>query len=176
LNNIEKIVKIIDFIGNLNKKKYENINDSEIKKREEKELILSNVYEQLKQYFENKKDYEDIKKSGYINNLNSDEIFNSINNMINSKTYVKISKEKENEKESKNKEAYVSKNNKVFRVSRLGIVKSNNLTSGNTIRLSESLNDHSSLKKNRNTLKGSYKAIDEVEEEKDVPWIREEDC
>ena len=168
LNNVEKMAKIIDFIGNLNKKKYENINDSDIKKREEKELILSNVYEQLKQYFENKKDYEDIKKSGYINNLNSDEIFNSINNMINSKTYVKISKEKENEKESKN--------NKVFRVSRLGIVKSNNLTSGNNIKLSKSLNAHSSSKENRNTFKASCKVIDEVEEEKDVPWIREEDC
>jgi hypothetical protein len=90
LNNVEKLMKIIDFIGNLNKKKYVNINDSDIKKREEKELILSNVYERLKQYFENKKDYEDIKKSELINNLSSDEIFNSINNMINSKTFLMI--------------------------------------------------------------------------------------
>ena len=175
MNNVQKLIKIIDFIGNLNKDKYANINDSDIKKREEKELILSNVYEQLKQYFENKKDYEDIKKSELINNLNSDEIFNNINNMINSKTYVKISQEKESEKESKNEKAYESKKSKVLRVSRLGIVKSNNLTNGNA-RSSKTLNIHNSLKENRNALKASYKAIDEVEEEKDVPWIREEDC
>ena len=176
MHNVEKLIKIIDFIGNLNKKNYTNINDSDIKKREEKELILSNVYEQLKQYFENKKDYEDIKKSELNNNLNSDQVFDSINNMINSKTYVKISKEKENEKDSKNEEAYISKNSKVYRVSRLGIVKPNNLINENNIRLSKSLNTHSSLKEKGNALKASYKAIDEVEEEKDIPWIREEDC
>ena len=174
--NVEKLIRIIDLLGNLNKNKYIDISDSDIKKREEKELILSNVYEQLKQYFENKKDYDDIKKSELINNLNSDEMFNSINNLINSKAYVMTSKEKENEKGSKKEEAYANKNNKAFRVSRLGIVKSNNLTNGNNILSSKSINTHSSFKENRNAFKASYKAIDEVEEEKDVPWIREEDC
>ena len=32
------------------------------------------------------------------------------------------------------------------------------------------------LNENRNNLQTAYKVIEEVDEEKDMPWIREEDC
>ena len=175
LENVEKLVKIINYIENKNKNQNNDINFEEFKQKEEKELILSNVYEQLKQYFENKKDFEENKKSNLLNQLNSEDLLNNINNMINSKTCVKPSDDKNNNKKEEINKEYNNSLTKVLRVSRLGNVKSHNLVNGN-IRLSKSVNTNLSLKENRNSIKASYKAIDEVEEEKDNPWIREEDC
>ena len=61
---------------------------------------------------------------------------------------------------------------KLYKVSRLGIITANNKRNN----LNKSFKSNTSIVENKNALFTSYKVIDEVEEEKDVPWIREEDC
>ena len=162
--NIETLIKLISVIGN----EYNNTNikfeDGEV----DKELILSNVYDQLKQYFDNKKGNNQIDK------INSDNVFNSINNIINKSKNSQVIKEESNNNKKVVYESVKIENN--LKNQRLGLRKSVNINYNSTIKLSKSFKSNLTLKDNKNALQASYKAIDEVEEEKDVPWIREEDC
>ena len=179
MENTENLSKIINFIEE--KEKNLNIN-LKFEVEDNKDVLLSNVYEELKQYFENKKVNGDNKQMNIVNYMNRENLYNSLNNLINSNKIKpnKISDEyivndkndkKENIKDSLNKE-YSSK--KVFKVSRLGIVTSNNKNRHNN--LTKSLRANLTIKESKNILLTSYKVVDEVEEEKDVPWVREEDC
>ncbi len=176
MENTENLSKIINFIEE--KEKNLNIN-LKFEVEDNKDVLLSNVYEELKQYFENKKVNGDNKQMNIVNYMNRENLYNSINNLINNNKIKQnkisyediVSDKKKNIKDSLNKE-YSSK--KVFKVSRLGIVTSNNKNRYNN--LTKSLRANLTIKESKNILLTSYKVVDEVEEEKDVPWIREEDC
>jgi hypothetical protein len=176
MENTENLSKIINFIEE--KEKNLNIN-LKFEVEDNKDVLLSNVYEELKQYFENKKVNGDNKQMNIVNYMNRENLYNSLNNLINNNKIKQnkisdediVSDKKKNIKDSLNKE-YSSK--KVFKVSRLGIVTSNNKNRHNN--LTKSLRANLTIKESKNILLTSYKVVDEVEEEKDVPWIREEDC
>ena len=147
-----------------------------VHKEYDKEKMLSEVDEQLKQHLENKNQYNDNKNTSLIK-LDTQNLLMSINNIINKKDkkYDIISNEDlySNKDEDKKLEIKVSAtiDNRVNKIQRLGILKSYNLHS-NSIKLKKSL---FSIKDNKNSIRNSFKDIDE-EEEKDIPWIREEDC
>lgn len=122
----------------------------------------------MKQYFDNKKGNNQIDK------INSDNVFNSINNIINKSKNSQVIKEESNNNKKVVYESIKIENN--LKNQRLGLRKSVNINYNSTIKLSKSFKSNLTLKDNKNALQASYKAIDEVEEEKDVPWIREEDC
>ena len=174
IENIDKLIKLINFIED--KQKNENI-DLEYKE-EDKEKILSDVYEQLKNYFENKTHYNDNKKPNLLQ-MDSNNLLMSINNIINKKDkkFEKISNEDLNNNNKKQETEGSIKGSinivkKPIRPPRLGITKSYNFNINN-MKLSKS---YLSIKENKNSFQNSYKAINEIEEEKDIPWIREEDC
>ena len=122
----------------------------------------------MKQYFDNKN------SNNQINKINSESVFNSINNIINKSKNSNVIKEESNNNKKVVYESVNIENN--LKNQRLGVRKSVNLNHNSTIKLSKSFKSNLTLKDNRNALQTSYKVIDEVEEEKDVPWIREEDC
>ena len=170
---IEKLIKLLNFISNREKNKDINLKENE----EDKELILSNVYEQLKMHFDNKKMFNDKKQLDSKYQISTENLFISINNIFNKNNIVstknsneEIKKDNENIKKSINIE-----NNKAFRLPRLGIVKQVSINSNN-LKLNKSIKSNKNIKENRNDLQISYKAIEEVDEGKDIPWIREEDC
>ena len=173
LGNVDKLIKLISFIDE--KQKKENL---ELKGREDdKELILSNIYEQLKQHFENKNNYKDDKQINIGNKLDTENLFKSLNNLINNKN-LKTNEEIFSNKNQTKKEVTFDTNNfnKSMGASRLGVVQALNVNYNNTIRLSKSFKSNITIKDCKNALLTSYKVIEEVEEEKDIPWIREEDC
>ena len=156
-------------------KKKENL---ELKGREDdKELILSNIYEQLKQHFENKNNYKDDKQINIGNNLDTENLFKSLNNLINNKNLKKNEEIFSNKNQTKKEVTFDTNNfNKSMGTSRLGVVQALNANYNNTIRLSKSFKSNITIKDCKNALLTSYKVIEEVDEEKDIPWIREEDC
>ena len=99
----------------------------------------------------------------------------NINNLIN-KNSVKDSLNSESDKKEQNtKSNNFDKKTKNQRFGARKSIKLNNNTS--TIKLSKSFKSNLTLKENRIHFQTSNNVIDEeVEEEKDVPWIREEDC
>ena len=111
--------------------------------------------------------------------MDSNNLLMSINNIINKKDkkFEKISNEDLNNNNKKQETEGSIKGSinivkKPIRPPRLGITKSYNFNINN-MKLSKS---YLSIKENKNSFQNSYKAINEIEEEKDIPWIREEDC
>lgn len=179
MENIEKLSKLIDFIGQ--KEKTVNIN-LKVKEEDSKDILLSNLYEQLKEYFENKKGNEDDnKKINIANYMSRENLYKTINNImsnnniniksaqISNEDTIKSDKKEENNKDNLNRDF---SSGKLYKVSRLGIITANNRRNY----LNKSFKSNASNVENKNALLTSYKVIDEVEEEKDIPWIREEDC
>jgi hypothetical protein len=63
--NVEKLIKLFDFIIEKKNKEEEDLKDKE----DDKEHILFNAYNQLKLYFENKKVYVDNSKLDLVNQI-----------------------------------------------------------------------------------------------------------
>ena len=181
IENIEKLSKLIDFIAQ--KEKTVNIN-LKVKEEDSKDILLSDLYEQLKEYFENKNgNGDDNKKINIANYMSRENLYKTINNImsnnninikssqISNEDTIKNDKKEENNKGDLNLNRDFS-SSKLYKVSRLGIITANNKRNN----LNKSFKSNTSIVENKNALFTSYKVIDEVEEEKDVPWIREEDC
>ena len=170
---IEKLIKLLNFISDKEKNKNINLKDNE----DDKELILSNVYEQLKMHFDNKRMYNDNKQLDLTNQISTENLYISINNIFNNKNKISIKDSNEEIKidNENTKRKIITENNRAFRISRLGIVKPINFNNNN-LKLNKLLNSDMTLNENRNNLQTAYKVIEEVDEEKDMPWIREEDC
>ena len=163
--NVDKLIKLINYINEEEKNIQIELNDGN-----DKELMLSNIYEQLRMYYDKKNS-----DSTEFNKKSSEILLDKINNLINknsnpssiSSDSIKIdgfAKSMNLDNKTKNQ--------------RFGTRKSINLNNNtSTIKLSKSFKSNLTLKENRINFQTSNKVIDEeVEEEKDVPWIREEDC
>ena len=182
---------------NLNNKlidSYEHLNT------EEKENMLINVYNSLKNYFENKK----TKKPDDEVKVDSNAMLQNLNNMLtfpqkNMLKKIKITNVNNGSKisgineESKSIKSYSSMSRN-FRISRLGTIS--NKSSKNEFNEDSNENENKDkvviIKKNQRKIQkskdshniysgmsedsSSNKVIEEVEEEKNIPWIREEDC
>ena len=145
-NNVDKLFKLINYINKGNNKTNNILYGN-------KEKVLSNVYEQLKIYFDNKnKNSEQIKYD--------EDMFEKIRGLINSK-------EELNEK-NKNNEIKLNKNkNEIYNFNL------NNLNSS-TFKLSKTMKIN--LRQSGRLFTESKEIVDEFENNKDIPWIREEDC
>ena len=145
-NNVDKLFKLINYINKGNNKTNNILYGN-------KEKVLSNVYEQLKIYFDNKnKNSEQIKYD--------EDMFEKIHSLINSK-------EELNEK-NKNNEIKLNKNkNEIYNFNL------NNLNSS-TFKLSKTMKIN--LRQSGKLFTESKEIVDEFENNKDIPWIREEDC
>ena len=145
-NNVDKLFKLINYINKGNNKTNNILNGN-------KEKVLLNVYEQLKIYFDNKnKNSQQIKYD--------EDMFEKIHSLINSK-------EELNEK-NKNNEIKLNKNkNEIYNFNL------NNLNSS-TFKLSKTMKIN--LRQSGRLFTESKEIFDEFENNKDIPWIREEDC
>ena len=145
-NNVDKLFKLINYINKGNNKTNNIFNGN-------KEKVLSNIYEQLKIYFDNKdKNSQQIKYD--------EDMFEKIHSLINSK-------EELNEK-NKNNEIKLNKNkNEIYNFNL------NNLNSS-TFKLSKTMKIN--LRQSGRLFTESKEIVDEFENNKDIPWIREEDC
>ena len=145
-NNVDKLFKLINYINKGNNKTNNILNGN-------KEKVLSNIYEQLKIYFDNKnKNSQQIKYD--------EDMFEKIHSLINSK-------EELNEK-NKNNEIKLNKNkNEIYNFNL------NNLNSS-TFKLSKTMKIN--LRQSGRLFTESKEIVDEFENNKDIPWIREEDC
>ena len=145
-NNVDKLFKLINYINKGNNKTNNILYGN-------KEKVLSNVYEQLKIYFDNKnKNSQQIKYD--------EDMFEKIHSLINSK-------EELNEK-NKNNEIKLNKNkNEIYNFNL------NNLNSS-TFKLSKTMKIN--LRQSGRLFTESKEIVDEFENNKDIPWIREEDC
>ena len=166
INNIEKLFKLILFINN-EPNDMLNVEDDENKNQ-----ILSNVYEQLKDYFESKKK---VKNLALPENKNGEDIFTKINDMMNSAKDSTFNVSKDlNNKSKTNKQIRINyNNNKENEKSNVGILNFNSLNSS-TFKLSKTMKIN--LTKSKSLFKESIEVIKEIEDNKDIPWIREEDC
>ena len=154
IDNIEKLFKLIMHLI------FKESNDINLEENSDKNQILSNVYEQLREYFENKKNK---RKFELPHNKNGEDIFNKINNLMNTgkDSTLNISKEFDKNKSKTNKE--IRNNNNNFHD-----------LNNSTFKLSKTMKIN--LRKSQSLFKGSIEIINEIEEHKDIPWIREEDC
>ena len=167
MNNIHKLVKLINLIY----KEENNLNQEEDKNKSQ---ILSNVYEQLKDYFENK---HNNKKLQLPEERNGEYMFNKINNLMNSvrnSRYNDISKDEDynNSKANTIKEIEL-KTKKENEISNEGIINFNSVNNS-TIKLSKAMKIN--LRKNKSLFRKSIEIINEMDDNDDIPWIREEDC
>ena len=171
MNNVDKLVKLINLINN----EQNNINKEE---DEDKTQILSNVYEQLKEYFENK----NCNKKLEIQQKNGEDMFNKINTLMNSvkNPSVNVSKDENNNninnRAKTNKEIglnFKKENEKANPNANVGIINFNNLNNS-TIKLSKTMKIN--IRKSKSLFKESIDIIKEIEDNTDIPWIREEDC
>ena len=128
-------------------------------------------------HFDNKRMYNDNKQLDLTNQISTENLYISINNIFNNKNKISIKDSNEEIKidNENTKRKIITENNRAFRISRLGIVKPINFNNNN-LKLNKLLNSDMTLNENRNNLQTAYKVIEEVDEEKDMPWIREEDC
>ena len=173
--NVEKLIKLFDFIIEKKNKEEEDLKDKE----DDKEHILFNAYKQLKLYFENKKVYVDNSKLDLVNQINPETLYKSINTIFNNKntknTTIQINKNNSDNKnylesieESYNLQKNTNLKNQNNRTGKSYIQNINN----NTIKLSKSFRSNMISKESKNQMLTSFK----IEEEKDIPWMREEDC
>ena len=145
-NNVDKLFKLINYINKGNNKTNNILYGN-------KEKVLSNVYEQLKIYFDNKnKNSEQIKYD--------EDMFEKIHSLINSK--------EELDEKNKNNEIKLNKNKNEIHNFNL-----NNLNSS-TFKLSKTMKIN--LRQSGRLFTESKEIVDEFENNKDIPWIREEDC
>ena len=171
MNNVDKLVKLINIINN----EQNNINKEE---DEDKTQILSNVYEQLKEYFENKNGNKKLE----IQQKNGEDMFNKINTLMNSvkNPSVNVSKDENNNninnRAKTNKEIglnFKKEKEKANPNANVGIINFNNLNNS-TIKLSKTMKIN--IRKSKSLFKESIDIIKEIEDNTDIPWIREEDC
>ena len=159
---IANVIKLCDLILFLEKNEI-NTNDKDEKgdKEDNKEFILSNIYKQLKDYYENKKGYT---TNNNHQQINSENIFQSINLIMNNNNTLKTSMGNE---ENKIKEMMINKNmtiNLHFSIE--------NINLNNSLKLSHTMKIKQTIK---NELQNK-KIEEENEEDEIIPWIREEDC
>ena len=147
VNNIDKLFKLINFLDKGNDKTNYILNGNKSK-------VLSNIYEQLKIYFDNK-----IRKSEH--NKNDEDMFDKIHNMINSGEEQE-EQNKINEKELNNNKDNMIQNYNLY-----------NLNSS-TFKLSKTMKIN--LRKSKILFTESQDIVNEFDDDKDIPWIREEDC
>ena len=170
--NVEKLIKLFDFIIEKKNKEEEDLKDKE----DDKEHILFNAYNQLKLYFENKKVYVDNSKLDLVNQINPETLYKSINTIFNPKNAtIQVNKNNSDNKnylesieESYNLQKNTNLKNQNNRTGKSYIQNINN----NTIKLSKSFRSNMISKESKNQMLTSFK----IEEEKDIPWMREEDC
>ena len=198
----EKLGKLITFFEEKNKMMNNNLNQINNIYTNDKNNMLENVYNTLKDYFETKQP-----KNLCVNNscmgaqVDSDTLYQNISNMFNGKKQ-NINVINNNYKIKNNYTTYLSKetdlegesmsfwNNSVsrnFRISKLGTIsrKINKpddisdvviIKKGKTkFRINTTKNENDNTI-NLNNDDKKNKIIDEIEEEKNTPWIREEDC
>ena len=139
------------------------------KEDENKHKILSNVYEELKEYFEYKNNNKNSKNIGLPEDKNPEDIFIKINSLMNTGKDSTLNISKENKNKEKNKKKLMN-SNKENNASNLGVI---NFNSG-TIKFSSSMKIN--LRKSKSLFRESVEIINEIEDHKDIPWIREEDC
>ena len=162
INNINKLFKLINLIFNGQK-------DIIQKEDENKHKILSNVYEELKEYFEYKNNNKNNKNIGLPEDKNPEDIFMKINSLMNTGKDSTLNISKENKNKEKNKKKLMN-SNKENNASNSGVI---NFNSG-TIKFSSSMKIN--LRKSKSLFRESVEIINEIEDHKDIPWIREEDC
>ena len=161
--NVHKLVNLINLI--FNKKK--DINEEE---DENKNEILYNVYEQLKEHFENN---PNKKKLEIEQDNENGDFFNKINNLMNSIRDQSINtpkKENNKAKTNKNISSSLKKENDISNNDSINLRNFNS----STIQLSKTMKIN--LRKNKSLFRESIEVINEIEQNKDIPWIREEDC
>ena len=161
--NVDKLVNLINLI--FNKKK--DINEEE---DENKNEILYNVYEQLKEHFENN---PNKKKLEIEQDNENEDFFNKINNLMNSIRDQSINtpkKENNKAKTNKNISSSLKKENDISNNDSINLRNFNS----STIQLSKTMKIN--LRKNKSLFRESIEVINEIEQNKDIPWIREEDC
>ena len=161
--NVDKLVNLINLI--FNKKK--DINEEE---DENKNEILYNVYEQLKEHFENN---PNKKKLEIEQDNENGDFFNKINNLMNSIRDQSINtpkKENNKAKTNKNISSSLKKENDISNNDSINLRNFNS----STIQLSKTMKIN--LRKNKSLFRESIEVINEIEQNKDIPWIREEDC
>ena len=183
-----KTIKSINMNNNIIGQ-YENINT------EEKENMLVNVYNSLKSYFESKKsnNSDEVK-------INPNIMYENINNILNYNPKCLLKKIKITNVSNDSKSKISGKDEEIksiksinsisrnFRISKLGTVsnKSSRIEINENVNeenISSSINQQK-IEKSRdsniysiiNEESSNNKVINEVEEEKNIPWIREEDC
>ena len=147
-NTLNKLIKLINFI-NIGNNNINNVNENE-------EKILSNVYEHLKVYFDNKNNNK------LSNSKNDEDMFKKIHKMINSREDLNL---EENKKDNE-----IKLSNKNSAIQNFNFNSLNN----STFKLSKTMKIN--LRKSKVLFKESKEIVDEFEEDKDIPWIREEDC
>ena len=147
-NTLNKLIKLINFI-NIGNNNINNVNENE-------EKILSNVYEHLKIYFDNKNNNK------LSHSKNDEDMFKKIHNMINSREDLNL---EENKKDNE-----IKLNKKSSAIQNFNFNSLNN----STFKLSKTMKIN--LRKSKVLFKESKEIVDEFEEDKDIPWIREEDC
>ena len=195
-----KLGKLISFFEDKNKTSNNNLNQINNIYTNDKDNMLESVYNTLKDYFETKQPKNiGISNSCMGAQIDSDTMFQNISKMLNGKkeninlinhnykiTNNNLSKETDLEGESMSFwNNSVSRN---FKISKLGTVsrKINKLEETNDIIYikREKMKFHLNTTKNENENTSNIfnngdkknKIIDEIEEEKKIPWIREEDC
>ena len=161
--NVDKLVNLINFI--FNKKK--DINEEE---DENKNEILYNVYEQLKEHFENN---PNKKKLEIEQDNENGDFFNKINNLMNSIRDQSINTPKKENSKAKTNKNISSSFKKENDISNNDSINLRNFNSS-TIQLSKTMKIN--LRKNKSLFRESIEVINEIEQNKDIPWIREEDC
>ena len=164
--NVDKLVNLINLISN----KEKDLNQEE---DENKNEILYSVYEQLKEHFENnpnKKKYE-LNQS-----LDKEDMFSKINNLMNSIKDQSIYSPKNEEikaKTNKNIRFNLKKEKENNEISNADSINFHNFNSS-TIQLSKTMKIN--LRKNKSLFKEPIEILNEIEKNKNIPWIREEDC
>ena len=164
--NVDKLVNLINLISN----KEKDLNQEE---DENKNEILYNVYEQLKEHFENN---PNKKKLEIEQDNENGDFFNKINNLMNSIKDQSIYSPKNDEikaKTNKNIRFNLKKEKENNEISNADSINFHNFNSS-TIQLSKTMKIN--LRKNKSLFRESIEVINEIEQNKDIPWIREEDC
>ena len=198
---IEKLKKLIVFFEDKNKLLNNNLNQINNIYTNDKDNMLVNVYNTLKDYFETKQPKNiNISNSCMGGQVDSDTMFQNINKMLTGKNinlnvinnnykinnFNNLSKETDLENESLSFLNNTTSRN--FKISKLGTIsrKINKLEDTNDLIIIKKgkMKFHISTSKNENENTCNIinnrdkidKIIDEIEEEKKIPWIREEDC
>ena len=134
---------------------------------------MYSVYEQLKEHFENN---PNKKKFELKQNIDKEDMFSKINNLMNSIKDQSIYSPKNEEikaKTNKNIRFNLKKEKENNEISNADSINFHNFNSS-TIQLSKTMKIN--LRKNKSLFKEPIEILNEIEKNKNIPWIREEDC